>query len=405
MKKCLVATMLLVGLVLASPAMAGPLDWWAWTNDSGDNDYMNPNNHAWGKSPWANPADIDTVLSQRHELGRASAAALGAPIAQVANLDGLSATYLAYLAAHPEKTGVTQTYGGMEIDSGMTFNIYNGASYTVNSGVSANGLGSDIVSDRTDGLLNWEGNHLRTSVHVYAGGQFAATSFTGNITAVGYTADAGVFAEGKATVNITGNYVIGGNTSQGNGGGHLTVKGYDADTVLSIADGAGQKIFMGSAFYNNSAPSAGRYGSDPAELKVILDASNDGGLFNTVQTNMLDLRSRYIDPIIGETDTFRPVKFTVELDGYTATPGQVFAIIIADSITSDGGTTLNELGIMDKGWDTTFTVDGVAFQFHQTYNGQSGVFLEVAQDVIPEPATISLLVIGGVAALIRRRRK
>ncbi|MCE5327117.1 MAG: PEP-CTERM sorting domain-containing protein [Planctomycetaceae bacterium] len=410
MQKRVLMLVVLVGLALASPTMAGPYDWFAWTGET-SNDYMDVNNWRWAggvntpfgtkvlgsADTFVHPTDVGMLLAQRHEIGQAIGAAQGGPLPRTANLDGSSGAYLAWNGG----LGLNQTYGAIEIDSGMTFNIYNGAKYTV-GGVSANGFGTDPYQDSIDLSRTYQGNHLKTTVYVTTGGSFTASSWTGNISSTGYTANAGIFAEGKATVNITGNYLIGGPTPQTRGGGHLTVKGYDADSVLTIANGDGQKIFMGSASYERGFDGMTAQ-SDPAELRIILDASNDGGLFNTVQTNMLDLRSRYIDPIVGETDMYRPVKFTVELDGYTVTAGQVFAIIVADSITNDGGTTLNTLGVMDKGWNTTFEVDGVAMQFHQTYNGQSGVFLEVMP--IPEPATMSLLALGGLAALIRRRRQ
>ncbi len=397
---------LAIGLLLASPAMAGQLEWFAWTNTGGDNDYLNLNNWGWSwtagmpkegdvtVSALGAPLSLNMLLTTRHEFGRASAASLGgAPIPQTANLDGLSAGYLAWNGGN----GVRQSYSDIELDSGMTFNIYNGAKYTCGP-ISANGLGTDVVDARIHGVT-WQGNHLRTTIHVYGGGSLTAGALTGNISSSGYTGNLGVFAEGKATVNIAGNYIIGGSSPTGNGGGHLTLKGYDADSVLNIASG-GSKIYMGAAALLRGFDGRTNQ-SDPAELRIILDASNNGGLFNTVHTNMLDLRSRYVEMNYPGSYSM-PVKFTVELDGYTATAGNVFEIIVADSITSDGGTTLGSLGVMDKGWDTTFSIGERDFQFHQTYNGQSGVFLEVMP--IPEPTTMGLLALGGVAALLRHRR-
>lgn len=385
-------------VAVAPLAVAGPRDWFAWTGEI-DTDYLNLQNWRWaggtappaGVTAFGNPTSLTMLLSQRHEIGQAiwnTTNGFTTTVGRTTNLDGMSANYQAWNAGN----GVFQTYNGIEIDSGMTFNIFNNATYTLGtsatalSSFTANGLGTNPTVSNA-----WTANHLRTNVHVYGGGTFRASGMTGNITALTYFAgNAGVFAEGHANVIITNDYFIGGNnTGLGLGGGHLTLKGYDARSQLFIGKNTGGSgtLRMYPALEQspvnaspwNTSYSADVTGSNPAQLRVILDASNNGGLFNTVYTDKLEIRN-VRDPTPAYTSA---VQFSVEIDGYTAQPGHVFPVVVANSLT-DGPVdaswplrTGSSLGAPNLGWDTDFTVGSTTFRFLQSYNNKKGVFLAV----------------------------
>lgn len=392
---------LLIGIAVlgwSHAASAGPRDWFGWTGEA-DTDYLNIDNWRWagGSSPpsgvasLGRPTSLAMLLSQRHEIGQAvwiTTNGYTTTVGRTANLDGLSPSYLAWNGGN----GVYQTYNGIEIDSGMTFNIYNGASYTLGtsptalSGFSANGLGTNPSVSAA-----WTGNHLRTSVHVFDGGTFRTSGVLGNITALTYyTANAGIFAEGYANVTVSGDYYIGGNnTARGAGGGHLTLKGYDARSQLSIGKNSGGSgtLRMYPALDQsplaeapwNTTYSPDITGSNPAQLRIILDASNNGGFFNTVYTDTLEIRN-VRDPAAVYSS---PVQFSVEVDGYTSQPGHVFPIIVANTL-SDGPVdaawpqrTGTSLGTPNVPWNTDFTVGSTTYRFLQSYNNQKGVFLAV----------------------------
>lgn len=370
---------------MATTAMAGPRDWYAWTGEV-SNDYLDVNNWRWANGLGFNhPASVAVLMASRNETGRAT---YPAALQQTANIaDGGS---------------YTQTYGGIEVDSGMDLNIYNGSSFTVNGSVSGNGLGTDSLLDSTivpaASTGYWEGNFLQSNVHVYGGGTFTTGGFSGGImTRVSsplrpgkpagiyrYTGNQGVFVEGLAHVNITGSYTIGSQSSAGEGGGHFTLKGYDPGTTVSIGGNMNlypAKIVNQIESYNNDIS-----GSAPARLEIILDSSNNGGLFSTASV----AGNLFIDAPSGNKTS--PVQINVTKAGYAATPGQKFQII--DALALTGALTT------DKGWDTDFVVDGTTFQLHQTGVNGPGVYLEV----MPEPATMTLLVLGGVGLIARKRR-
>jgi len=361
-------------LCLASAASAGPFDWYSWTGEV-SNDFNNVNNWRWANASFYHPASMSTLLSSRLEIGKATAVAS----TQTVNI-GDGATY-------------TRTYSDFELDSGMTLNVFNGSTLVCAGGISGNGLGTDSLQDSIDGVRTSESNSLQTNLHIYGGGTVTLPgSFTGgtNTTLSGgdttgrrLVGNIGFFVEGAAHVSIGGSYTIGDVSGGGTGGGgHYTVKGYDVSTTATVG---GNMVLMpalkGAVTGGNAADA-----SNPARIEIILDASNNGGHIDTlVVSGALDIENTTA------TKT-APVEINVSLAGYTPHAGQIFQVISAGSLT--GGQAI------DKGWDTAFTVSGTQFKLHNTGANGAGVYLEV----VPEPATMSLLVLGGLGLIARKRR-
>ncbi|MEN6503512.1 MAG: PEP-CTERM sorting domain-containing protein [Planctomycetaceae bacterium] len=421
MQKRVLVLVVLAGLALASPAMAGAFDWWQWTGET-SSDITDPTNWRWSRSS-SYPYLGDPVLDP-NSYGFGHPASFS---------DVTSQRYVIETAVPVDVTStVSFTYGGTEIDAYADIRVHGSGNLTISGGSTANGVSNNSLEQYnryvagTPTMTNYgvtsylyfypTNSYTATgTVHVYDGGQFTIGAWANTNTSSNYcvspgdvwgVGNTGIFIEGNAKVTVSGDYAAGGGGS-GIGGGFLKIKGYDAASDIN----------MGSISFNNAQayPAFDPLGkSDAADLEVILDASNDGGLFNTVKVSgNLKLESpaeqTYTLGYPNPEDDVIPVDFLLSLDGYTPVEGgQVFAIVqlVGSGDLTDGVTTgaLGDINAYGVSWDTTFTVSGVNFQLHQVYNGEKGIFLEQL-GAIPEPATMSLLVIGGVAALIRRRRK
>ncbi|MCE9552452.1 MAG: PEP-CTERM sorting domain-containing protein [Planctomycetes bacterium] len=246
-------------------ALAGPGDWFSYTNETGDNDLNNLLNWRWshdsGMSSAANPtAEADpvawgnpTTLAQLHD-SRKFVSAAGS---------GFSAAQGNVYTAATIGSGSTFALTDAQLDAGFTLTVTGTGVVTSATGFSANGLGLNVVRDMPTGLggdgwgntvryyrpngaaglpsgnKNWFGNSLETTLHVVSGGTLnnsggtstGVNSGIGPIGHLGYDLDS---KTGPITANVTGTYTMGGQSGNGTGGGWLQLRGYNASTAITM---------------------------------------------------------------------------------------------------------------------------------------------------------------------------
>ena len=222
------------------------------------------------------------------------------------------------------------------------------------------------------GTFNLNGNFYNTAV---VSGYSAAGQYD-----YGF-GDAGVDVHDYAKVNVTGSWQCGQVPGGRNGnGGFLTVQGYNASSSVNLP----------TLWMQPAATSA-----SPSVFNVILDSTNTGGKFNTVQSNT----KLELDSPSGAYS--QPVRFNLVLSGYEPLVGDWFQIVNTPNLYD--GSISGSLGTIsvngqNVSWNTPFIPSGsmAEFEFTQSHDSQSGVWLEVTSTV-PEPGTLALLV---AAALI-----
>jgi len=181
-------------------------------------------------------------------------------------------------------------------------------------------------------------------------------------------------------------------------GGHLTVK-FDHpvhDNAPGTCYGLDLIVFGNAGFVDWSGLAAGLFGADGGNVRV----SQDGlTWFDIVGVTVDD-----VWPTLGYTDTSgpyandgaTPTDFTIPVNPNADPSNKTFAELVALYNGSGGGTGID---IASTGLDwiqyvNVWVSDTAAFD----------VEIDGFADVVPEPATLALLVLGAGVALRRRRQ-
>ena len=426
-------TLFLLLVLSGGTAHAAPFDWWEWTGEAGDNDLGNVNDWRWsngsdwgtssyGSGNWGvdpngtgfgHPLAISSVLGQRAYIDGSDAPG-GSKTVNVPAGESFTFSYYSTLAIGG---GVTVNVSGGTLAGTQT--VYDNGCWNdaleqnnrkafgasdVNDGTTVNGSGQ---TSQTFGYsynymysnTPFNGNPLLppallpATIHVSNGGSFSASAFQNNIpnfsgsnTSIQLASgqqqansDLGVFADGYATVSISGTYNAGYDTANGftSGGGFLTVKGYDSRSSINI----------GTLELLPSPPNTS-YGALPGTLSVVLDGSNAGGNFDTVQAGTLEVANLGTTVAGGAGVSTVPVAFNLSLAGYAPHAGDWFQIISATTLENGASSgTLGGINVngTSTSWNTPFSLNGATFQFEQSYNNsglQPGVWLEVVSTPI-----------------------
>ena len=412
-----------VVVLAGGTAHAGPYQWWTWTGDAGDNDLGNPAN--WRFSQQNNttyyPGNMGTDNLGNGYVHPLFVTGNGGNnvVSQRVAIYGSTAPGGSKTVNVPAGESFAFTSGSLAnaVGGGVTVNVNGGTlGFSGESGLNGsfavgdNGLVTDPFlwssNNQTNSFISWPYNQPST-IKVSNGGTFIASSL-GNSYGNGTNGNLGVYIQGEANVNISGFYGTGSNnTSNLYGGGFLTIEGYDPASSLTI----NQLEFQPA----NSTPGV----SGPGTLNVILDSSNGHGASNNFDTVSVPTWLAITNSSGGAQPTV-PVAVNLVLSGYTPQAGDWFDIINAPDLET--GIVSNDYGEVSPGalgsiningtgatWDQDFTVSGCpgsTFRFEQSYNGQSGVWLEVVS-VTPEPSTLALLGAGAIGLVgygLRRRR-
>jgi len=123
------------------------------------------------------------------------------------------------------------------------------------------------------------------------------------------------------------------------------------------------------------------------------------GAFVSTMGNAVDLNAVKTSTGSLDKDSTLPLTWTMSITRDSAT-----TVDIVSTFTGGGGSLNQEYTVADQ-TTSLFTYTAAGLLFGGNTSVDRGVFSNVQYSVIPEPATMSLLALGGLGAVARRRRK